>query len=965
MMEKDVMDQDAFVFPLSFAQERLWFLHQLEPECPLYNVPAVTCRISGPLRIAALERSLAEIVQRHESLRTTFGQVDGQPVQVISPSLPFAMQVFDLGHLASEQREAAALRIAGEEVRRPFDLARGPLFRAVLLRLAAEEHILVLPMHHIIFDGWSIGILLHELETLYAAFVTGEPSPLPELPIQVADYAHWQREWLQGQVLEEQLAYWRQQLAGAPPLLQLPTGRPRPKMQTHAGQRQPFTIPAELLPSLRALGRQEGATLFMTLLAAFQTLLYRYTGQEDIVVGTPIAGRLRPETRDVIGFFVNTLALRCDLSGQPAFRELLGRVREVALGAYAHQDMPFEKLVAELQPERSLSHSPLLQVMFILQNAPLTHPHLPDLTVTPVEVDTGTTKFDLTLSLFASDWTTGDLSGWFAYNTDLFDAATIQRMAGHFGALLQAIAVNPDQSIVTLPLLTEAERQQVLVTWNDTAADFPAHKGIHHLFQEQVERTPDAIAVAFEGRQLTYRELNRHANQLARYLQTLGVGPETLVGLCLERSPEMIVGLLGVLKAGGAYVPLDPGYPQERLAFMLQDTQAPVLLTQQSLLDRLPASGAHVVRLDADWPSIARHSAENPRSDVAPDNLAYVIYTSGSTGQPKGVLLQHQGLCNLVTAQLEAFQISRRSRVLQFAAFSFDASVSEIFTTLCSGATLLLARQEVLASPPDLAHVLQNERITVVTLPPSMLRLLPETELPELRTLVSAGEACSWDIVARWAPGRRFLNAYGPAEATIGPICHVVEKPGDDPAAPVPIGKPIANTQAYVLDRHGQPVPVGVTGELYLGGVGLARGYLHQPDLTAQKFVQNPFAPLPVRVPARAVAGGRTQTIRTSLPHRRPGPLSARRRLAVHGPRRSPGQGARLSHRVGRDRGHPWPAPRRAAGGGSGTRGHARRSAAGRLRRARAGRHLHRQRTAHLPARQAARLHGAERLRLP
>jgi amino acid adenylation domain-containing protein/non-ribosomal peptide synthase protein (TIGR01720 family) len=587
--------------------------------------------------------------------------------------------------------------------------------------------------------------------------------------------------------------------------------------------------------------------LFITLLAAFQTLLYRYTGQSDISVGTPIANRTRSEVEGLIGFFVNTLVMRADLGGEPSFRELLKRVREVALGAYAHQDVPFEMLVDQLRPERDMSHSPLFQVMLVLQNAPRQAQELSaGLTLDVIEADDGTARFDLTLTMVED---AGGLSGALEYNTDLFDAATIERMVEHLQVLLAAIVAEPDRSVSELPLLTDVERRRLLADWNDTLTDYPygLERCVHALFEAQVEQTPQATALIFEDQRLTYTELNQRANQLAHHLRKLGVGPETLVGISVERSPEMVVGLLGILKAGGAYLPIDPTYPQERIVFMLQDAQAAVLLTQQHLVERLSSPlllTPYSLLLDAGWETIARESQENPIGVTTPENLAYVIYTSGSTGRPKGVLLRHRGLCNLVNAQTRAFGVSADSRVLQFASFSFDASVSETFMALLSGATLYLARQETLTSLPDLFQLLRELKITTVTLPPSVLKALPAEGLDDLQTLVSAGEACSPDVVARWAPGRRFFNAYGPTEATIGPALGRVE---DLPqgTANVPIGRPISNTHIYVLDARSRPVAVGVPGELHVGGAGVARGYLNRPELTAVKFVPDPFSPTP------------------------------------------------------------------------------------------------------------------------
>jgi amino acid adenylation domain-containing protein/non-ribosomal peptide synthase protein (TIGR01720 family) len=828
--------------PLSFAQQRLWFLDQLEPGSALYNL-AAAFHLSGPLDVAALERSLNEVARRHESLRTTFAMTaDGRAMQKIAPVsrgvvstplpvVPTPLQVTDL----RGSPEADVNRLAAEEARRPFDLAHGPLLRARLLRLADDEHVLIVTMHHIIGDGWSSGILIREAATLYEAFTTGNPPLLPDLPLQYADFAAWQRAWLQGETLESQLTYWKEQLGGSPPLLELPVDHPRPAVQTTRGAYQTFTMPAALAQSLKALSRQEGATLFMTLLAAFQTLLHRYTGQDDINVGTPVANRNRAEVENIIGFFVNTLVMRTDFSSEPTFRGLLKRVREVALGAYAHQDVPFEMLVDALQPQRDLSHSPLFQAMFVLQNAPARTLTLPSLALRPLEADSGTAKFDLTLML---EETTDGLKGTWEYNADLFEAATINRMIGHFQVLLENIAATPDQPVATIPILTEAERHQLLVEWNDTAVEFPSDKCAHELFEAQVERAPDAVAVTFSDQALTYRELNCRANQLARHLQMLGVRPETLVGICVERSFEMMVGILGILKAGGAYVPLDPTYPAERLAFMLEDSQAPFLLTHSSLLAQLPPHTARAICLDSDWPIIAEHPITNYQLPITPDNLAYVIYTSGSTGKPKGTLLQHRGLCNLALAYIRDFHLSADSRVLQFFAFGFDGSVADMFMALLSGATLCLARREELTPGPDLARFLSEKAITTAVLPPSALAAsdVPADGLPHLQTLVSGGESCTQEIVRRWGPGRRYINAYGPTETTVAASWYEVDAWRE--GANIPIGRPLANTQLYILDKHLQPTPVGVSGELLIGGVGVARGYLNRPELTAEKFIE-------------------------------------------------------------------------------------------------------------------------------
>jgi amino acid adenylation domain-containing protein len=820
--------------PLSSAQTRLWFLNQLETEKATYNM-LEALQLQGCLNITALQQAFQEIVRRHEGLRTTFETVDNSPVQVIHPTSPVAIAVVDWQHLFEQEQAEQVQQLATAEAQQPFNLAFGSLLRVTLIKLAAQSHVLLLTMHHIISDGWSMGVLIDELSVLYSAFCGGKASPLPELTIQYADFAHWQQQWLRGEVLQSQLDYWKQQLAGAPPLLELPTDRPRPSVQTFAGSTKYFQLNAELTSQLKTLSRQSGVTLFMTLLAAFSTLLSRYSGQDDIVIGSPIANRNHREVESLIGFFVNTLTLRTQLTGNPCFSELLQQVRATTLAAYDHQDLPFEKLVEALHPERSLSHTPLFQVMFVLQNAASIQVELPELTVTPLQLEDVTARFDLTLSVTETDT---ELTGAFVYNSDLFDASTLDRLAEHFQTLLAGIVASPQQRVAQLPLLTAREQQQLLVEWNQTQTAYPQDKAIHQLFEAQVEQTPDAIAVVFEDQQLTYRELNDRANQLAHYLQKLGVQPDVLVGICVERSLEMIVGLLGILKAGGAYVPLDPAYPTDRINFMLSDAQVAVLLTQQHLQAELPKPGLPVICLDSDWSTIAQESTTNPNSNVQPHDLAYVIYTSGSTGKPKGVLVEHQGLCNLALAQIDIFDVHAESRVLQFASFSFDASISEVVMTLCIGARLCLAKRETLMPGPGLLRLLQEEGITHVTLSPSALAALPTTDLPNLRTIIVAGEACPPALAAQLSAGRRFVNGYGPTESTVCALAAV------NPAAiaTLPIGRPIANIQVYILDRQLQPVPVGVPGELHIGGAGLARGYLNRPELTQEKFIPNPFS---------------------------------------------------------------------------------------------------------------------------
>lgn len=823
-------------YPLSFAQQRLWFLDQLAPGNSFYNI-SVALPFTIFLDVEAFRKSINDIVRRHGSLRTTFRSIDGKPAQLVAPILDLPVPLVDLSGYPKVEQEEEAKRLATEEARQPFDLSKGPLIRTSLLRLGPINYIFLVTMHHIISDGWSLNIFFRELSALYAAYTQGKPSPLPELPIQYPDYAVWQRQWLQGDELETQLAFWKKQLQGLS-VLQLPTDRPRPAIQTFEGASYSVEIPAFLRTSLKVLSQREGVTLFMTLLAAFQILLHRYAGQDDIVVGAPIAGRSRPELEDLIGFFVNTLVLRSDLSGNPTFREFLARVREMALNAYANQDLPFERLVDELKPERDLSRNPLCQVAFQLQHVHESDQRQSRPGARPLQVERGTAPFDVLFSL----WENADgIRGGFDYNTDLFDATTIARIASHFHVLLEGIVSNPDARVSDLPLLTSSERQQLLQDWNATQADYPKGVCFHQVFEAWATQTPQAIAVQFQDQQITYQELNRRVNQLAHHLRKIGVGPEVLVGLCVERSVEMVVGLLGVLKAGGAYLPLDPAYPKERLAFMLADSGASVLLTQEKLISELPAHRARLVCLDSDWEVIARQTDENPPNNVTVDHLAYVIYTSGSTGKPKGTLLEHRGLCNVAEAQVYSFGIGPGSRILQFSSLSFDASTFEMVMAFYSGASLCLGMQDTLMPGPTLIQFLKENGITMVTFPPSALAVSPVENLPQLRTITVAGEACPGEVVANWSQGRKFFNLYGPTEFTIWASiaeCTVGEQ------RPT-IGRPIANTKIYLLDRYLNPVPLGVPGEIYLSGVGLARGYLRRPDLTAEKFIPDPFGDVP------------------------------------------------------------------------------------------------------------------------
>jgi amino acid adenylation domain-containing protein len=821
--------------PLSFAQQRLWFMEQIEPGNLFYNL-MLSIRLAGPLRASKLEESINEIVRRHEALRTTFKIVDGRARQVIASNLQVRLALDDLRKLPEAEREPEAGRLALFEATCPFDLVRGPLLRARLLHLNDFDHVLLLAMHHIVSDGWSIGILNRELSTLYMAFCNGQPSPLPELPIQYADFTLWQRAQLQGEAFERLLSYWKNKLAGIPVLLALPTDRPRPPVQVFQGASYNVVLPKSLLEGLKTIGRQAEVTLFMALLAAFKVLLFRYSVQSDIVVGSPIANRTRLEVEGLIGFFVNTLVLRTDLSGDPTFRQLLGRIREVALGAFAHQDVPFERLVEELQPARNLSHNPLFQVGFALQNNESAIQNAPE--QGPPQFRAGASKFDVTLS---ATETAAGLMAVFEYNTNLFDAATILHMAQNFQVLIENIIADPDLRISECLLLDSKARAQLIEDCKGPGYDAMTASCIHELCQSQAKLRPDSLAVIHGAQHLTYRDLNSKANQLARALRKEAGGPETIVGLCVERSPEMIIGLLGILKAGAAYLPLDPAYPKDRLGYMLKDSQATMLLTKERLIDDLPVSWMKTLCLDSDWARIAEHDDDDLEPIAEPNSLAYIIYTSGSTGQPKGVLVPHIGVCNAAEATARAFSIQPETRILQFASLSFDASTFEIIMALRAGATLYLEDQESILPGPPLIEALRDRKINVMTIPPSALAVLPDAMLPDLNTLIVAGEACSMDIASRWANGRRFFNAYGPTEAS---IWATLAEYADVQATP-PIGSPIINVQVYVLDERLEPAPVGVPGEIYIGGVGVARGYFNRPDLTAERYLPDPFSTAP------------------------------------------------------------------------------------------------------------------------
>lgn len=833
------------MFPLSFAQQRLWFLYQLAPDNPFYNVPAAI-RLRGTLDQNALKRSLSEIVRRHAALRTTFTTIEGQPVQIVKSDVDVELSIVDLSTIGVEncsKREQISQQLAKAEAQRPFNLTTDSLLRLTLLQFDSTDAVLLLTMHHIVADGWSLGVLIRELAYFYTVFVEERPPNLPPLPIQYTDFARWQRNWIEGEILEKQLAYWRRQLQDLP-MLDLPTDRPRPAAQTYRGATYPLQLSSMLTQKLEVLSQQAGASLFMTLLAAFQTLLHRYTEQEDIAIGAPIANRHRSEVEGLIGFFVNSLVMRSDLSGNPTFYELLERVRNVALEAYEHQDLPFEKLVEELEPERNLSHNPLFQVAFALQNAPMQPLELPRLFLEPAPLESGSTRFDLEVHLWEpshglrSLWQSEEgLSGFISYSTDLFDRDRISRLVGHFQTLLEGIIANPNARLSDLPLLTSEERQWLLVELNQTDSNTKNSRCFHQIFEAQARREPDAIAVVSEQESLTYKELNQRADKLAKTLKQMGVQANSLVGLCVDRSIEMVVGILGILKAGGAYVPLDPSYPLDRLHFMLSDTQVSILLTQSWLVESLPLSQAKILCLDQ---PLSQNLEPYEATVSTPDQLAYVIYTSGSTGTPKGVLLSHRGLCNVVEAQQQVFHLTHRSRILQFSSLSFDASIFEVALAFGSGAALYIPPKPAQLPGMALLQFLQDNAITHALLTPAVLAVLPSAELPDLQVLITGGEACSSQVVDRWAADRHFFNAYGLTETTIWATVAELY-PGDNSLI---IGRPVLNTQIYLLDADLNPVPIGVSGELYVGGAGLAQGYLNRPELSSERFIHTKYSML-------------------------------------------------------------------------------------------------------------------------
>ena len=822
--------------PLSYAQQRLWFLDQLEPNSHVYNIVSAA-RLRGKLDGQVMLACLEEIVRRHESLRTNFRIQRERPVQVITAPGPFQLSQVDLCQIPEVSREVKARLILDSEARKPFNLSQDLFLRAILIKMTEDEHILVITTNHIAADGWSLGIISHELTSLYTAYVQGQPSPLSELKIQYADFSLWQNQQLHGDYLEQELTFWKDRLSGSLPILDLPTDQPRPALQSFKGSRAKFDLSLELWEELKNLSRRENVTLFMTLFAAFAVLLYKYTGQEDILVGSPVAGRNLAELEPLIGFFANNLVLRVDLSGNPSFLNLLSRIRQITLDAISHQELPFQFLVDSIHPERDLSRMPFFQVMFSLQNMPFEELSAPGLIYQPILVDAGISRFDLTIEIWELEkqvWIFAE------YNTDLFEPATIELLMGHYQTLISSLLADPTRLIGDLSILTDEELQHILKDVNDTKMDVPQCP-IRDLFEAQSVLSSNLLAASFGEHALTYSELNSRANQLAHHLRSLGAGPDVLVAIYLERSVEMVIGLLAILKSGSAYLPLDPIYPSERLEFMLQDSGALILLTEEKLLGSISRCKAQPVCIDADWPAVCRESTDNPVVAFGPDNLAYVIYTSGSTGRPKGVQVLQRGVVNFLKSMQHEPGISSRDILLSVTTLSFDIAGLEILLPLVSGALVVIVSSEVASDGLRLAEAIHQNRATMMQATPATWQMLVSTGWKGTSGLkvLCGGDSLSAELAVQLLERSASVwNLYGPTETTIWSTIY----PISSKEQPVAIGRPIANTRVYIVDTHLQPVPFGVPGELLIGGYGLAKGYLNQPELTAEKFIPDPFS---------------------------------------------------------------------------------------------------------------------------
>ncbi len=828
---------------LSFAQRRIWFLQQFDVESAAYNDPTALL-IKGPLNIPVLEQTFNEIIHRHQVLRMTFPAQNGQPVQVphkderIDVSVTILQQ--ETGKAVDEQIREFVNRLSGQ----PFDLSKDMPIRAALLKIGDNDYALVANIHHLVLDGWSKGIMLQELMDLYQSFSQGKPSPLDELPVQYTDFVHWQHEWLQGKIFESQLTYWKGQLTGAPPVLELPTDFPRPNLPTGRGSLEPFSLSRQKFQALNELARREEVTLFMVLMAAYNTLLYRYSAQEDILIGTPIAGRQRVELENLIGLFVNTLVIRTDLSGEPTFKTLLARVRAAALEAYAHQDIPFEKLVEELNPQRNLSVTPLFQVMFQLQNAPMPPAHISGLVISPIQIDTGFSQVDLSVTLWEED---SIMKGTFEYNTDLFQSSTILRMIGHFQNLLAGIIADVDRQISLLPMLTQEEKHQLLVEWNDTGCVYPKDSCIYQLFESCVEKYPEQEAVIFADQRLNYTQLNQRANQLAHFLRKLNVGPETLVAVCMENSLELITGVMAILKAGGVYIPMDPAYPDERLMTILKDARPPVLLTRNSQLNRFGGFRRKILCLDSEEDLTTQQSAANCINDCKPENGACVIYTSGSTGEPRGILIENRNIVNLIFSFIQSYESGPHDNILPLTSIASASFVGEILPILSSGGSIVLADKIHFLDLKKLTALMSDYQITILSTVPSMIaRLNSDAFKPDrLRLLLSGGEALSAGDFDRLLESVTIVNGYGLTETTICSTYTIVNEHKNrshftkNPV--VSVGKPIINSRVYILDKQHKPVPIGVPGEIYISGDGLSRGYMNNPEMTAERFMLLPI----------------------------------------------------------------------------------------------------------------------------